>query len=236
MNKRKLLGFTLIELLIVVSVIGILAGATVGLINLDTTKERARDGVRQASLEKTIQGIEAFYILEDRYPEADSGSPDGDGNPLTGPDGDLLATYLTKWPTGDTGEYIYSKIDDDNFVLGVLNSTSQYYKYHSSWGEISDCTSLSIDDQCSDGGPVIEPGGTTYQHNVCSGTACVSVDCSPNTSPCADTCSSSSECTAPPPPPEPPVPCTESECNTYCIDTGWVSGRCDTGGACACRL
>ena len=53
-------GFTLIELLIVVSVIAILAGITVSIINPVAQRNRAQDGVLIASLDKIAVAVQAY--------------------------------------------------------------------------------------------------------------------------------------------------------------------------------
>lgn len=52
MNK----GFTFIELLVVVTIIGVLT--TIGVVNFQSTNQRARDGKRQADLEQVRTALE----------------------------------------------------------------------------------------------------------------------------------------------------------------------------------
>ena len=228
LKKQKIIkkGFTLIELLIVVSVIGILAGAVVGLIDVNKTQDRARDGVRQANLEKVIQGLESFYVLEDYYP-AQGSSGDGSNNPLLGTDSAALSTYITQWPTEEV--YTYNKIDDNNFVIGTPNSSGNYYKYHSAWSGISECDSWTVDEDCAgdDTSPPTEPPEDECTIDsecqaVCSGQGyseyqCVSGSC---------TCSN-------PPPVCAPNPCTNSVCRQCCVGAGYSNGSC-TGSTCNC--
>ena len=170
---KNIKGFTLIELLLVVSIIGILAGAVVGLVDVNKTKDRAKDGVRQANIEKVIQGIESFYTIEDFYP-AES-SADSSHNPLLGADGTVLSTYLKAWPGDATNPYIYEKIDDDTFLVGVANSFGNYYKYYSTWSSIQNCTgSWTVDDECPGTAPIIPgpPEPPTCPPSPCTDSEC----------------------------------------------------------------
>ncbi len=149
------MGFTLIELLLVVGLIGVLAGVMTSVINITQTKDRARDGVRMADLEKLIQGIEAFYTVESKYPaQGNYNNPLGTG----AADATALGTYLKNWPgyiqTGGpipagSEIYYYYFIDTDNFALGIKKSgTSQFYKYHSTWTSIRTCAALAGNALC----------------------------------------------------------------------------------------
>ena len=124
-------GFTLIELLIVVSIIGILSGIGVVLINQKQQVARANDAVSRSSIEKIIQGIESYYYAEGSYPTANA---DG-GDPLANnPD---LKVYLQSWPTGFV--YRYDSATNDFAVIIKENANSYYYKYHSLGAQIVEC-------------------------------------------------------------------------------------------------
>ena len=64
-------GFTLIELLIVVSIIGLLAGITITVINPNRQRNIAQESVNKQTMNKLAQGIEASYIATNsvQYPE-----------------------------------------------------------------------------------------------------------------------------------------------------------------------
>src|SRR3989344_4115307 len=71
-------GFTLVELLIVISILGILSAFTLSIINTRTQRARAEDAVRQATVSKLGQIMDAFNVAEGFYP----GSVYPSGNPL----------------------------------------------------------------------------------------------------------------------------------------------------------
>ncbi len=73
-------AFTLIELLIVVSIMGILAGVVLSVINPMRQRAIASDAVTSSTLNKLAEGVEAYYSAESRYPTAlnlDSSTPEG---------------------------------------------------------------------------------------------------------------------------------------------------------------
>ena len=129
-NKKKLpgYGFTLIELLIVVSILGILGGVTINVINISAQRNRASDGVKRATLEKLIQGIESKYAIEGTYPANSA-------------DTNLIPTYIKAWPNGTPVGATYTYTLDGggaNYgILVTLSSNASYcYKYRtdSCWG------------------------------------------------------------------------------------------------------
>jgi hypothetical protein len=77
---------------------------------------------------------------------------------------------------------------------------------------------------------------TTYQHKVCLGNSCSSVQCSPATSPCADTCSTNADCgtTTTTVTPTPPAPSTHRECrNNACVSiSGAGTDTCTSDVSC----
>lgn len=111
-------GFTLIELLIVVSIIGILTGVTVSVINVTRSQNIAKDAVRASTLEKLVQGLEAYTAAEGTNP-LDTNT---DGNPLNVGSGseDVVGIYLSSWPTsekdalGNLLPYYYAKITENS--------------------------------------------------------------------------------------------------------------------------
>ncbi len=76
------------------------------------------------------------------------------------------------------------------------------------------------------------PPPATYQHKVCQNNACVSVLCSPSTSPCANECASNTDCQAVVVPP-PSTP-THKECrNNACVAVpGAGSDQCTSVVSC----
>lgn len=128
-RMKKNQGFTLIEALIVVSVLGVLAGVSVGVINYSEQKKHAENAVKMANLDKTTSAIEAYRLLEKFYPV----DTNDDGNPLN--DNPGLAKYLDLWPTGA----VYEKSGSQFLVYVPKSTTSGLYKYDSSWGSIKEC-------------------------------------------------------------------------------------------------
>ena len=125
-------GFTLIELLLVVSVIGVLSGIGIVLINQGQQKARANDAVNRSSLDKIIQGIESYYYAEGSYPViagADS------GNPLNNAANAALKVYIQGWPAGFT----YIVVANDFAVMVKRGTNTNYYKYYSSGAQIFEC-------------------------------------------------------------------------------------------------
>lgn len=66
MNKVK--GFTLVELLIVVSILAILSGILISVINIQRVQGRARDSVRKEGLATIAGGLERYYADNNFYP------------------------------------------------------------------------------------------------------------------------------------------------------------------------
>ncbi len=65
-RPRSQAGFTLIELLIVVTIIGILAGAAV--VNVRNAHRKAREAVLRKDLHDMREAIDNFYADKQRYP------------------------------------------------------------------------------------------------------------------------------------------------------------------------
>lgn len=69
-NLRFLkIGFTLIELLVVISIIGILA--TIVIVNLNSTRGRARDAVRKSDMRQMVVALRLYFNDEGGYPCSD---------------------------------------------------------------------------------------------------------------------------------------------------------------------
>lgn len=67
-QRDKIKGFTLIELLIVVSVIGILSGLAISVINPSALRAKARDSQRISDLKKVQAALEIYFTDSRHYP------------------------------------------------------------------------------------------------------------------------------------------------------------------------
>jgi len=73
----KIDGFTLVELMVVISVIGLLVGITISVLNPSVFKGRARDGVRMQDLAIIKGALEQYYAENNAYPPDIAGSLNG---------------------------------------------------------------------------------------------------------------------------------------------------------------
>jgi len=74
LNKKNLSNknnraFTLIELLIVISVIGVLSGITLRVINIGDLNKKARDSQRVADVKKIQTALELYFVDKRIYPK-----------------------------------------------------------------------------------------------------------------------------------------------------------------------
>ena len=142
-------GFTIVELLLTITIIGILSGVMLSVINVQQQQNRAADAIRISNLERAVEGIEAYYAAEGEYPD----DSNGDGNPIdpaVGPAdeyGDPLEIYITQWPNGEPAGAVYDYyVNASQDVFGVVVESSRIgigYKYRSDWNEMQECTELS---------------------------------------------------------------------------------------------
>lgn len=134
-------GFTLVELLVVISLVGILAGVAIAIINPTRQRAIAEDGVRQANLNKYAMGVEAYANYYGRYPKEIKINDYKDPiDPAT------LSIFIKKIPYQDptpTAIYTYegtSSGDMFGLVVPLASDPSKCYKYHSKVGQIRECT------------------------------------------------------------------------------------------------
>jgi prepilin-type N-terminal cleavage/methylation domain-containing protein len=90
-NKKS--GFTLIELLVVITVIGVLSGVLLGVINSTGVRAKARDSQRKADLNKIQIALETYFADNRSYPTSGAAglggwehlnAADDDGSPTVG--------------------------------------------------------------------------------------------------------------------------------------------------------
>ena len=132
--KNKSEAFTLIELLLVVSMIGIITGATISLINPAKQKQIAEDSVRRSNIEKLAQSVEAHCEGEGVCPASAD---------WTNTNSILRTIYIKTFPTDATYTYV---VNGASFEVRVPKSTdpTKYIRYNSVWGQIKDCSNTTI--------------------------------------------------------------------------------------------
>jgi len=144
-QKRN--GFTLIELLVVISVLIILVGVTLSIINPKKQRQKAEDGIRQANLEKLATAIESYSNANGLYPTAaEMADTNGDDKPDGAEMQVFISTLPNDQPTAGT-TYLYSvSADQASFVAYVAKASdsSACFRYHSACSKIqersgSDC-------------------------------------------------------------------------------------------------
>jgi len=92
-NKNTYRGFTLVELLIAVSLIGILTGVLLAVINPRGIQSKARDSQRISDLSKVKVALESYFADNRRYPAGTGWIK------LSTLSGSLEGSYINKLPT-----------------------------------------------------------------------------------------------------------------------------------------
>jgi len=144
-------GFTIIELMIVVSLISLLSGIVLSVVNSGKQQKRAQDATNLSSLTKLASAIESYYYGEGQYPAKSTSDPNG--NPLNNSANTSLNQYIKTWP-GTTFYYITDGSSPpskfDVYVQKLVDG--RYYKYRSSQAAVCDCSATSVTtiDTCND--------------------------------------------------------------------------------------
>ena len=129
----------MVELLVAVSLVGILSGVLISIINPVKQRKIAEDGVKLSNLNKFAMGIESYSNANSEYPaeiKFDAGIP-------VYPED--LVNFLSRKPDGEpygaVYEYYYDP-PDDAFSVVTLSSEDQTlcFKYRSTWGKIKTCS------------------------------------------------------------------------------------------------
>lgn len=158
LTKKHSKGFTLIELLVVITIIGVLSGVVLRVVNVQRQKDVASDAVKRSNVEKISMAIEAFVEVEGVVPDDANGNQDplddyptlSEGSRTDG-SAPNLRNYLKSWP-GEAAEYRYA-FSEDAFMVFTNTSLdpNKYFKYYSDWGTVKDCDAVQPIDACENG-------------------------------------------------------------------------------------
>lgn len=127
MIKVKQKGFTLIELLIVVLVIGVLSGMTLGVLNSGGIRQKAKDSQRISDIKRIQTALELYFSDRRGYPKSSVWATANSAlSTLVGPYIDKIPTDPSGAtganPCAGSGTYYYSYITEDT----ALTYASQY--------------------------------------------------------------------------------------------------------------
>lgn len=140
--SNKTSGFTLVELLVAVSVLIILTGAAITVINPVAQRNKAEDGIRQSNLEKLALGIEAYANANGRYPP----TAYIDSRYVPDPTNPDVPVFISNMPNDEptAGTVYMYRSTSDLLYFGVwvrrASDTTKCFKYYSAWGKIQECT------------------------------------------------------------------------------------------------
>lgn len=110
-EKRKNLGFTLVELMITVSVMAILSGVLLQVINPQELRKKTRDQQRIADLKRIQTALELYYADKRAYPpQANFGAIPAE-----------LVNYINPIPQDPkTSTYLYRVVNGDYCLLAQM--------------------------------------------------------------------------------------------------------------------
>jgi prepilin-type N-terminal cleavage/methylation domain-containing protein len=114
-------GFTLIELLVVIAIIGLLA--TIVLVSINTTRQKARDARRLSDLRQVAVALEMFWDTNRYYPSVTSCTAANYGTSTNPPAAGTLRYALEGTAGGGAVVYIPAA------PLDPLNSGVNVYMY-----------------------------------------------------------------------------------------------------------
>ncbi|MEK7611709.1 MAG: prepilin-type N-terminal cleavage/methylation domain-containing protein [Patescibacteria group bacterium] len=123
-------GFTLVELLVTISILGILMGLVVTVLNPASFRAKARDGRRQSDLQVVQSAIEMYYAQNSVYP---SGTSADALNIVLGASGGGAwavggVTYLSRTPkdpqTPPQPSYCYAPAGSGYFICAQMEGSS----------------------------------------------------------------------------------------------------------------
>ncbi len=142
MNRK---AFTLVEILVTISLLGVLMGVVIVVLNPASFRAKARDGRRKSDLQVVQQSVEMYYAQQSSYP---SGTDATSLNASLGTGALWLVgavTYLAKTPTDPQAsphlQYCYTTAGSgylicasmegagagETWVAGTCNSQSYNY-------------------------------------------------------------------------------------------------------------
>lgn len=172
-NRQKARGFTLLELLIVITIIGLLAGVIVVVVNPLTQLSKTRDLERKNTLKQLQGALEQYYSDNGVYPDTGGAWYSSDPN-------DACCVGPAEWIPGLIPDYIKQLPEDplggDSELVGVCTSSSfkRAYMYRSDGQEyklIAHCSMENASELNDPSSPMYDPNRPSHALMVCEGTS-----------------------------------------------------------------